>query len=77
MSREYRGAAPAMQSYEKQTVPVHNYHDDHVEGDQQTYLRVVVLHNAILIVEAISPSDGRQCSNPYMMMASNCSQFAR
>ncbi len=27
-------------SYEKQTVPVHNHLDDHVEGDQQTYLRV-------------------------------------
>src|SRR5216683_2230448 len=29
-----------MQSYEKQTLPVHNHHDDHVEGEQQTYLRV-------------------------------------
>src|SRR5258708_8135566 len=54
MSREYRGAAPAMQSYEKQTVPVHNYHDDHVEGDQQTYLRVaeIVLGKSLVPLSA-------------------------
>jgi predicted NUDIX family phosphoesterase len=29
-----------MQGYEKQTVPMHNHPDNHVEGEQQTYLRV-------------------------------------
>lgn len=29
-----------MHSYEKQTVPEHNHHDDNVDGDSQTYLRV-------------------------------------
>ena len=43
-----------MQSYEKQTVPMHNHHDDHVEGEQQTYLRVaeIVLSKSLVPLSA-------------------------
>jgi predicted NUDIX family phosphoesterase len=43
-----------MQSYEKQTVTVHNHLDDHVEGEQQTYLRVaeIVLSKSLVPLSA-------------------------
>jgi predicted NUDIX family phosphoesterase len=48
------GAALLMQGYEKQTVFVHNHPDDHVEGEQQTYLRVaeIVLGKSLVPLSA-------------------------
>jgi predicted NUDIX family phosphoesterase len=45
-----------MQSYEKQTVSVHNHHDDHVEGEQQTYLRVA----EIVLGKSLVPLNARE-----------------
>jgi predicted NUDIX family phosphoesterase len=51
-----RGATFLMQSYEKQTVPMHNHHDDHVEGEQQTYLRVA----EIVLSKSLVPLSSRE-----------------
>src|ERR1019366_6300885 len=45
-----------MQGYEKQTVPVHNHHDDNVEGEQQTYLRVA----EIVLGKSLVPLNARE-----------------
>jgi len=49
-------AALRMQGYEKQTVPVHNHHDDYVEGEQQTYLRVA----EIVLGKSLVPLNARE-----------------
>jgi predicted NUDIX family phosphoesterase len=48
------GAAVLMRGYEKQTVSVHDHHDDRVEGEQQTYLRVaeIVLGKSLVPLSA-------------------------
>jgi predicted NUDIX family phosphoesterase/adenylate kinase family enzyme len=48
--------AAQMQSYEKQTVPVHIHHDEHVDGDQQTYLRVA----EIVLGKSLVPLNARE-----------------
>jgi HB1, ASXL, restriction endonuclease HTH domain len=45
-----------MQGYEKQTVSMQSHHHDHVEGEQQTYLRVA----EIVLSKSLAPLSARE-----------------